>query len=210
MVINKILKALIVATALLSAGTTRCDAQQVPPGFNLVGQMRPTFYWIALETETAEERGTPVYGTRGEELTRVAYSYFRNLLLEGTGKLLDGRVLNYSGAVGAQHRFRECGPEAPFGYGAGGRTLMPFRSVAVDPRVIPLDSEVYLPAAVGARLPDGTVHDGIFRAVDVGGAIQNLKIDVFTGAGDQSSVFAPNLLSLRNTPVYIRPRRHQN
>ena len=39
------------------------------------------------------------------------------------------------------------------------------------------------------KLPDGSAHDGIFYAHDVGGAIRGKRIDLFTGAGSQQVLF---------------------
>lgn len=51
--------------------------------------------------------------------------------------------------------------------------LHPYQSIAVDPRVIPLGSRVYIPAYRG----DG--HGGWFVAADTGGAIRGHRIDVY-------------------------------
>jgi 3D (Asp-Asp-Asp) domain-containing protein len=66
-----------------------------------------------------------------------------------------------------------------------GNQLVPYRTVAVDPNLIPIGSVLYIPAARGVSitLPSGErmVHDGYFYAADVGGAIQGNHIDVFIG-----------------------------
>ena len=73
----------------------------------------------------------------------------------------------------------------PYGDGVQGMALVPYRSIAVDPAVIPFGSVVYVPAARGlpVRLPTGEerAHDGYFFAADRGGAIRGAHIDVFTG-----------------------------
>jgi 3D (Asp-Asp-Asp) domain-containing protein/peptidoglycan hydrolase-like protein with peptidoglycan-binding domain len=73
----------------------------------------------------------------------------------------------------------------PFGDGVQNYILVPFRTIAVDPNVIPFGTALFIPDAVGARfpLPDGTeaVHDGYFFAADTGGAIKGTQIDVFQG-----------------------------
>jgi 3D (Asp-Asp-Asp) domain-containing protein len=51
--------------------------------------------------------------------------------------------------------------------------LQPYQSIAVDPRVIPLGSRVYIPAYRN----DG--HGGWFVAQDTGGAIVGHRVDVF-------------------------------
>ncbi|MBI4815969.1 MAG: hypothetical protein HY791_06925 [Deltaproteobacteria bacterium] len=82
-----------------------------------------------------------------------------------------------------------------FGDGAGGRRLVPLRSLAVDPKVIPIGSVVYVPQARGLSLsvPGGrdledrrVEHDGFFFAATTGGAIDGHKIDVFIGPLSQN------------------------
>src|SRR6185437_11616948 len=77
--------------------------------------------------------------------------------------------------------------EHPLGAGVQGRPLVPFRSIAVDPRFIPIGATAYVPELVGALLPDGTRHDGCLRADDMGGAIKEHKIDFFVESSTTSS-----------------------
>jgi 3D (Asp-Asp-Asp) domain-containing protein len=75
--------------------------------------------------------------------------------------------------------------KGPYGDGAGGYQLVPFRSVAVNTRLIPLGTVLYIPAARGTSvtLPSGrkVQHDGYFFASDRGGDIHRDHIDVFVG-----------------------------
>ena len=63
---------------------------------------------------------------------------------------------------------------------------IPMRTVAVDPRVIPRRTRLFIRETVGLPLADGTVHDGYWYASDTGGAIKGEKIDLFTGNGRAS------------------------
>lgn len=78
----------------------------------------------------------------------------------------------------------------PYGDGVRDMVLIPYRSIAVDPKTIPFGSLVYIPAARGTSLtlPDGSdaTHDGYFFAADRGGAIKKTHIDVFVGMGRQN------------------------
>ena len=72
--------------------------------------------------------------------------------------------------------------------GVGGRdslgcAVSPMRTLAVDPRVIPRRTIVFIEETVGMLMPDGRAHDGLWYASDVGGAIKGPKIDLFTGSG---------------------------
>ncbi|HEY4029109.1 MAG TPA: 3D domain-containing protein [Caulobacteraceae bacterium] len=67
-----------------------------------------------------------------------------------------------------------------------GCRLQPMRTVAVDPRVFPRHSVLFIKETVGLKMPDGSSHDGYWYASDVGGAIKGARIDLFTGAGAAS------------------------
>lgn len=67
-----------------------------------------------------------------------------------------------------------------------GCRLQPMRTVAVDPKVFPRHSILFIKETVGLKLPDGSTHDGYWYASDVGGAIKGARIDLFTGAGAAS------------------------
>ncbi|WP_339915438.1 3D domain-containing protein [uncultured Brevundimonas sp.] len=63
---------------------------------------------------------------------------------------------------------------------------IPMRTVAVDPRVIPRRTRLFIRETVGLRLADGTRHDGYWYASDTGGAIKGNKVDLYTGTGRAS------------------------
>ena len=69
--------------------------------------------------------------------------------------------------------------------GSFNNVLVPFRSVAC-PRQFADRTRIYVPKAKGTKLPDGSIHDGIFSCDDRGGAIVRksdgtYKIDTFLG-----------------------------
>ena len=75
--------------------------------------------------------------------------------------------------------------------GVGGKDslgcrLAPMRTVAVDPKIFPRHSVLFIKETVGLKMPDGSSHDGFWYASDVGGAIKGARIDLFTGAGAAS------------------------
>lgn len=73
------------------------------------------------------------------------------------------------------------------GYGKGIKNykLVPYRTIAVDPTVIPLGSVIYISDADGKTVimenGETWVHDGYFFAGDVGSAVKGNHIDIFTG-----------------------------
>ena len=125
-------------------------------------------------------------GGRCEEIAEVSKEFASQLALQGTGKLHDGRVLNIWGACNCKHTpcFRVT--QAQWGTAGSGRALQPFRTVAVDPKVVKLGSLLYLPLLEGRRMPGrepwgGYIHDGCVVADDTGGHIAGNRLDLFVG-----------------------------
>lgn len=172
---------------------------------------RLSFYWLAFESDYAAERyDTAIYTRRGFYIGSFPQTFVFELKLEGSGVLRDGRVLNYDGDCnyGMGTCFKTLAvSEHPLGAGVQGRSLEPFRSIAVDPHYIPIGATVYLPELVGIPLPDGTRHDGCLRADDRGGAIREQKIDFFVESYQNYRLIADTLWGrLKATPVLEEPR----
>jgi 3D (Asp-Asp-Asp) domain-containing protein len=172
---------------------------------------RLSFYWIAYESEYANESyDTPIYTRRGYYIGSFPSAFIFELKLEGSGVLRDGRVLNYDGECnyGMGTCFKTLSLEQhPLGAGVQGRPLEPFRSIAVDPRFIPIGATIYVPELVGVLMPDGTRHDGCLRADDMGGAIKEHKLDFFVESYNNFKFIADNLWwRMKATPMFEEPR----
>lgn len=83
-------------------------------------------------------------------------------------------------------RMYHAGAKGVGGKDSLGCKVVPMRTVAIDPKVIPKGSVVYIPETVGLPVPGGGVHDGMWYASDTGGAIRGAVIDLFTGFGSYS------------------------
>ena len=126
-------------------------------------------------------------GAGCEPLAETTREFMAELKMQGTGKLRDGRLVNFWGPCNC--------PNSPcfhvvrrqqWGTTGTGRALQPFRTVAVDPKLIKLGSLLHIPLLEGRTMPGrppwgGFVHDGCVVADDTGGAIQKRKIDLFVG-----------------------------
>lgn len=172
---------------------------------------RLSFYWLAYESEYANEAyDTPIYTRRGYYIGSFPSAFIFELKLEGSGVLRDGRVLNYDGECdyGVGTCFKALALEQhPLGAGVQGRPLQPFRSIAVDPRFIPIGAPVYVPELVGVLMPDGSRHDGCLRADDMGGAIKEHKLDFFVESYNNFKFIADNLWwRMKATPHLEEPR----
>jgi 3D (Asp-Asp-Asp) domain-containing protein len=132
-----------------------------------------------------------LYSSVDKECTPIAEvtrEFAQQLALQGSGKLRDGRVLNIWGhcRCDREHRlpcFRVT--KNQWGTAGSGHPLQPFRTVAVDPKVVKLGSLLYVPLLEGRTMPGrapwgGFVHDGCVVADDTGG-FGGAKLDLFVG-----------------------------
>jgi len=149
------------------------------------GDFRVTYYWIAFEREHRGTKDVPLIGCDGRTLATVADSFAREISLEGTGVLEDGRVLNLQERhPEARHGwcfFEVDRSEAPWGWGSR-VPLHPFRSIAEN-GLLPAGETIFLPDFVGVPVPapDGGIdfHDGCFVVEDTGYTLDGRHIDIF-------------------------------
>ncbi len=173
-----------------------------------IGQFSITFYYVIGEDEVpAKTRPVAANDNAGEDLATidtdrpmvtlyegdrctpiadVSAEFASQLAIQGTGKLKDGRVLNIWGRCKCDHTpcFKVTANQ--WGTAGSGHPLQPFRTVAVDPKVIKLGSLLYVPLLEGRTMPGrppygGFVHDGCVVADDTGGHIDGNRLDLFVG-----------------------------
>jgi 3D (Asp-Asp-Asp) domain-containing protein len=152
---------------------------------------RLTFYWQARQGKYLDHydrksffrwKYDDLYTPNGDYIGTFHERFIAELKMEGAGWLWDGRVINWAGrcsyGVGTCFVFMDRN-KYPYGRGAGPRPLEPFKSIAVDRRLIQLGETLYVPEFDGMVLPTGEIHDGCVRADDVGGAIRKRLVDFF-------------------------------
>ncbi len=164
------------------------------PG-DLVGSLWITYYYLSVEMDWEGPREIPIYDKQCRLMAHVPYKFATDVCIEGSGRLFEGTVINYAGRcdcsipcpLGGRICYLEVtDPGASWGLGSRRNALVPLRSVAVDNRVIPHGATLYMPEWDGVNIPlidgiGGFVHDGCFRADDVGGAIKGDHFDFFSG-----------------------------
>ena len=169
------------------------------------------FYWLAIQERYLDEYDeVDIYTRDGFFLGTYPEQFTRALHMEGSGLLADGRVLNYDGRCryGNGVCYETLDPKThPYGRGAGRRPLVPYRSVAVDPTIIPIGEPLYLPELDGVLLPDGTIHDGCVRADDTGGGIKKRKMDFFVMTYDNFRFLLTELWGVVWITPYIESPR---
>jgi 3D (Asp-Asp-Asp) domain-containing protein len=197
-----------------------------------IGQFSITFYYVVGEDEVAP-KARPANDNQGEELAAtvrdpelvtlytgdrctqiadVSREFASQLAIQGTGKLRDGRVLNIWGHCKCDHTPCFKVTENQWGNAGTGHALQPFRTVAVDPKVVKLGSLLYVPLLEGRRMPGrepwgGFVHDGCVVADDTGGHMEGNRLDLFVGRkgylfGLGSSGSQGSHAWARHVPVY--------
>jgi len=159
----------------------------------------PQVYTIENGYPLLDGSGNPL----GPELSRIDWC---NAAMEGSVYVIDrddkGTTYNYFSETGqsqadcsdlfdtdvSKTRFRLA--FGPYGDGVEDYKLIPYRTIAVDPKYFPYGSVIYIPRARGNKitLPDGSVtyHDGYFFAGDTGRAILNTHIDVYIGVAEEN------------------------
>lgn len=190
-------------------------APPAPPPEAPLGRFRMTMYYIAAEEEIDGPRPrhtvevdadvdggetlagigsatpvpdlVPMYGKDCEPLAHVSPAFAASARLQGTGRLRDGRLINVAGKCACAAMCFHIPPRPrEWGTGGSGKALVPFRMVAVDPRVVPMGTLLYIPELDGRRMPGrapvgGFIHDGCVVAADTGGGIKGKELDLFVG-----------------------------
>lgn len=165
-------------TSALSPTAAVSTAVPKPVGGRLV---HVTLYHLASQPcPDAPQVALPRCG--GGAIASVSAGFLKSVRMQGSARLCDGRV------VGVQKLSPLCfvvvAEGFPWGVTASGRAATPFRSIAVDPKVLPLGHWYYVRELDGATLPppaEGQVHDGCVHADDVGGAVKGDHVDWFVG-----------------------------
>lgn len=161
------------APAWLFAGT---GSDQPVRTARYLGKFKITYYWVVNEADYPQSRTTPLYTVDGKLVGRFSRSFVNDFKTESAARLRDGRCLSYlkrQNRVQIVDRF----------LGHGGYTLTELKSIAVDPKVIPLGSKVYIPQFEGVSI-NGKQLNGVFYAHDIGSAVKGNHIDVFLGDRD--------------------------
>ncbi len=187
----------------------------------LLGAFVHTYYYLAEEVNYTGSADTTLYDSQCRPLARVSAKFADSACIEGSGKLRDGTIINYAKTCNCGRRCPTGGTvcyskldAARFPWGKGNRNnpLDPFRSIAVDRNVIANGTVLYMEKWDGVAIPSisgigGFVHDGCFRADDVGGAIRGNHYDFFAGTKDVWRALERIRPTRTSTKVYTNSER---
>ena len=166
-------------TATVTATTSDISAAPVPTTieFNNANYERlflVTVYIIADENDFSGPTVTDPCGLTGTYYRRFLYSR-TGVLMQGSGRTRDGAYVQIDWMAGGPRGANTCFRVVPFPTTASGERLQEGVTIAVDPDIIPLGSDVYI-EGIGTR-----------TAQDTGTGIQGYHIDLYVGAGQAAS-----------------------
>lgn len=154
------------------------------------GSVTPTIYFLPQykkELDWCTDGTKDFISPNGQVLERLCTHQWKECLLQGTCKVSDGSreiALHYHSRRGSEYRFTIVDlSNCPYGIGARDEICLdPYHSVAADLSVQKLGDVIFIPAVRGAKLPDGSIHDGYFIVRDTGGAIDGIgRFDFYIG-----------------------------
>jgi 3D (Asp-Asp-Asp) domain-containing protein len=161
------------------------SANPVPPELDQpLGRFKFTYYWVAQESKRGPRKAELV-DQKCRTIAKVSPRFKRRLMLEGSGRLRDGRLVNRAGRCKCgQTCFWVGGEDHKWGLGVAQRPLSPFRSIAVDTKLVDIGQVLYVRELDGLTMPGsggegGFVHDGCVIADDRGGGVKGKQLDFF-------------------------------
>jgi len=146
----------------------------------------PTFYYTAFEHTFTGKKTNRILDRTGRTISACKSDFYRFLIQQGSGILEDGRSIN----IVRGERFQLL-PKNCLGITKSGYRVIPYHTLAVNPREMPYGNVYYIPKTRGIRLPDGTLHDGFWFAHDTGSAFRssNHRIDLYVKNKTGQNIF---------------------
>ncbi len=202
----------------LPRGPHKGDSTSSGSDGRLLGVFRNTYYDFPNERDFSGSV-VELKSASCQTLREVPESFFDALCVQGSGTLASGETVSFAkrdcscARVCPRTGQRICfdalsRQEFPWGRGAQGTPITPLLTVAVDSKVIPLGTALYIPEYDGVpRDEAGTPHDGCFVAQDRGLKVQGEHIDVFTGLSAVTKLWNRQVPSNAGVHVYVDTAR---
>lgn len=182
---------------------------------------RNTYYDFPQESAPAiggASETRQLFDASCQPIRQVPRVFHDAVCVQGSGRLVTGQTVSFA------RRDCECASicprtdqkicfdvldqsRFPWGRGATGGAITPLKTVAVDPKEIPLGTTLYIPEYHGLRGPDGKAHDGCFIAEDRGLKVVGKHVDVFTGNPETTTSWNRAVPSNQGVKVVIGASR---
>jgi 3D (Asp-Asp-Asp) domain-containing protein len=196
----------------LRADDDRTESEDVRSAGRLLGVFHNTYYSFPDQSDYAKGDDVTIFDAACKPIATVPREFHDKLCVQGSGRLADRRTVSFAkrgcdcAAVCPRSAQKICyealdPARFPWGRGATGGPITPFRTIAVDSSIVPLGTPVFIPAFVGLAIPGGGLHDGCFVAQDRGLRVVGRSVDVYTGS--ESATAAWNRLVGTGTGVEL-------
>ncbi|MBS2011299.1 MAG: hypothetical protein JST00_00190 [Deltaproteobacteria bacterium] len=164
-----------------------------PGGGRVLGTFRNTYYDFPRE---ADHKGDAValMNASCQPIAQVPRGFHDAVCVQGSGVLKRGGVVSFAKRdcacaeicprTSQKICFDALDPKQfPFGRGAAGTAIHPFRTIAADTDVLPMGTVVYIPELDGVPRGGGSGEplDGCFVVEDRGLRVKGEHVDIFTG-----------------------------
>jgi hypothetical protein len=181
-------------------------------------------YWsFQVEADYPGPDDTVLTSQSCSPLANVPADFAANLCIEGSGRLVEGSVVNFDGTCTCGYQCLRTGTtvcfvlldpaQFPWGVGSASTPIVPLRSLTVDESLITHGTVLYTPAWDGVSIPaqggvGGFVHDGCFRADDAGYGITGNLVALAAGPTTMFSWLEATLPSGTETWDLYRNTQH--
>ena len=172
-------------------------ARVAAAGGQSLGPFRNTYYDFPRESDFTGPT-VPVMNASCKPIVDVPRPFFETLCVQGSGSLKRGGTVSFAKRdcacaeacprTGQKICFDALDAERfPWGRGATGKAIAPWRSVAADTTVLPMGAVLYVPELDGVPRDEGKPHDGCFRVEDRGSRVSGKHVDFFTGSPTETA-----------------------
>nr|MDD5089968.1 hypothetical protein [Candidatus Wallbacteria bacterium] len=167
--------------------------------YKRIPDQRPTFYYT-VERDFPGQRNQQLKDHRGVSISSCNSTFYSSLLKQGCGMLSDGRTVN----VIREEKFAVL-PKGCLGITKSGYHVIPFHTLAINPKEMLYGEVYYIPGTRGLKLPGGEIHDGFWFAHDTGSAFRESsnRIDMYVKNASGRKMFEQQkLVSHKPLRVY--------
>lgn len=183
----------------------------------VLGTFRNTYYDFPRQ---ADHKGDLValMNASCAPIAQVPRGFYEAVCVQGSGSLASGGTVAFAKRdcacaevcprTGQKICFEALDARAfPFGRGAMGKAITPFRTIAADTSVLPLATIVYVPELDGVERVQGGPIDGCFVVEDRGLRVRGEHIDIFTGSADETAAINQRVPSNQGVTVVVDSAR---
>lgn len=185
-------------------------------GGRVLGTFRNTYYDFPREADHSGA-AVPIMNASCQPIAQVPRGFYEAVCVQGSGVLKRGGVVSFAkrdcacAEVCPRTSQKICfdaldAKQFPFGRGAAGTAIHPFRTIAADTDILPMGTTVYIPELDGVPRGGGSGEplDGCFVVEDRGLRVKGEHVDIFTGHPQHTAALEQLLPSNHGVTVVVQ------